>query len=197
MSDPTLSLEDAQRLILSLERQLEELGSTSHEYELELEGVIKNLESQLNEKDEMLGAAKASKNLREQVTTLEIRTDELESENRTLRHQLRQMEIENGNILEQNILLQHELSDFQDSLKGRDHLANGTFSQTLPKIVSENARIKEPQVMSVTPPKRAENQNVLKVSSDHSSLRLSSLETNTDRVTFVSNKSVVSTTGFK
>ncbi|CUS21058.1 LAQU0S02e04896g1_1 [Lachancea quebecensis] len=191
MANKELSLDDAFQVIEDLQKQIEELEAASHEYETELEGVVKKLESQLNEKDAFIACLQQSQkptvNFKERVTTLEIQVDELESENYALRSKLKALETENDTVIEQNVLLQHELADVRQGVRSSTEKskANG-----LVNIPNSSNRI------CSTHSSRASN--ALKVSSNQSSLRVSPRNARVDAsATHLSSTSVVSTTSYK
>ncbi|SCV04895.1 LANO_0G13784g1_1 [Lachancea nothofagi CBS 11611] len=199
MTSQALSIEDARKVIISLEKQLEELECTSNEYEVELEGVIQKLETQMLEKDELIESLKrdkAPKNIQRQIASLEIRADELENENRSLRCQLRDSQTENDALIEQNVLLQHEVSD----LNQRQQEVAEAVSMSSASRILDTLKIESPTKPNNVPrtQKRTHLSNVLRVNANQSSLRLSSFKEAADNhATHVSTTSVVSTTSYK
>ncbi|SCU97852.1 LAFA_0G13740g1_1 [Lachancea sp. 'fantastica'] len=192
MVERALTLDQAHDLIASLEKQLEELESTSHDYEQELERYIQKLQTDLKEKDEsivLLKQGEENRETRERITVLEIQTDELEQENRVLRSQLRESKSENDRLMELNVLLEHELTDLR-SMKSTDKHRTSSHH-------SCETALEVPKFLS--PKKRHSNPiDFLKVSTDQSSLRLSSHSTTGDvRATHVSSTKVVATTRHK
>lgn len=105
-----MDLPTALRVISSLEGQLKELESFSREYESEMEQVIDKLRNDYVKVSEGMQGQKSA------VTKLEIRIDELESENSYLINKVRALELENDRQLEQNVLLEHEMHDLQELL---------------------------------------------------------------------------------
>ncbi|SCU90641.1 LAME_0E09428g1_1 [Lachancea meyersii CBS 8951] len=197
MTTAELGLEDAHNLIAILQKQLDELGKTSHEYEQELEEVIQKLESELIEKDDKIlrmQRGEARKDANEQITTLEIQADELEAENRILRSQLKESKAENDRLVEQNVLLEHELTDLRCLRQSAVDETNKKYSERQPNL-HEAADIEEELPRTSKSPN---NCDVFKVSTNQSSLRLSSHKTSAAlRATYLSSTSVVATTRHK
>ncbi|KAM3159998.1 hypothetical protein ACU8KH_06101 [Lachancea thermotolerans] len=191
MENKHLSLDDAFQIIEDLQKQIEELEAASHEYETELEGVVKKLESQLNEKDAFIASLQQAQmptgGFKERLTVLEIQVDELESENYALRSRLKLLEAENDSVIERNVLLQHELADVRQGTK--------------PSIETPKA---DSLINVSNPPNRtcsthsSRSSNALKVSSNQNSLRVSPRNARADTsATHLSSTSVVSTTSYK
>ncbi|CEP61697.1 Ndl1p LALA0_S03e08812g [Lachancea lanzarotensis] len=191
-----LSLDEAHNLIASLEKQLEELEATSHDYEQELEGFIQKLQTDLNDKDETIKSLKRGdehKEARERITALEIQTDELEEENRVLRSQFRTFKGENDRLMELNVLLEHEVADLRSTSQSIRRRDSDNCSKTSFDHENESLRI--------SPKKKRQSNPVdfLRVRTDQSSLRLSSsYNAATDlRATHVSTAKVVASTRHK
>lgn len=98
----------ALKVISSLEDQLKELEFVSREYESEMEQVIDKLRKDNLAKDSELENRKAI------VTKLEIRVDELETEQSYLNNRIETLELENDREVERNVLLEHEIHDLRE-----------------------------------------------------------------------------------
>lgn len=111
-----LDLPKALKLIKTLETQLDEINMVSKEYENEMENVLHRLQNEIHKIEQV--------NKKYHITgrNLEIRVEELESENAYLSQKIMNMMTQNDKLMEHNILLEHEVHDLRkyidcDSLK--------------------------------------------------------------------------------
>lgn len=111
-----MDLPTALNVISTLESQLKELEIMSKDYESEVEQVIDKLRRDYVEKCDQWESQ------RTHVTELEIRVDELESENAFLSNKVSFLQEENDRHLERNVLLEHELYDTKERLENIDHI---------------------------------------------------------------------------
>ncbi|GAV54480.1 hypothetical protein ZYGR_0AM00180 [Zygosaccharomyces rouxii] len=111
-----MDLPTALNVISTLESQLKELEIMSKDYESEMEQVIDKLRRDYVEKCDQWESQ------RTHVTELEIRVDELESENAFLSNKVSFLQEENDRHLERNVLLEHELYDTKERLENIDHI---------------------------------------------------------------------------
>lgn len=185
-----LSLDDALCVIRDLQSQIEELGSASHDYETELEGMIKKLELQVKEKDKVIQSLKSNEPsvcYQKQITSLEVQIDDLESENCALRSRLGALQSENDSVIEQNVLLQHEISDLKQKTKKPAEKPSHSSESHIPSCSSTPNSVRKPVIASQ-----------LKVSSNQSSLRISPHKSTADiNITHLSTTSILATTNHK
>lgn len=102
-----IDLPRAIKLIKTLEKQLEEVNVVSKEYENEMENVLKTLQTELSKLQEI------NKEYQINKRNLEIRVEELETENACLIHKTKTLTKNNDKLLEENILLEHEVCDLR------------------------------------------------------------------------------------
>ncbi|CAR30909.1 hypothetical protein ZYGR_0P02130 [Zygosaccharomyces rouxii] len=158
-----MDLSTALNVISTLESQLKELETMSKDYESEMEQVIDKLRRDYVEKCDQWESQ------RTHVTELEIRVDELESENAFLSNKINFLEEENDRHLERNVLLEHELYDAKERLENVDHIdrkkklkrdseslqvsTSGSSLLVMPRSHStsnSNAKLNTSQVISTT-----------------------------------------------
>lgn len=111
-----MDLSTALNVISALESQLKELETVSKDYESEMEQVIDKLRREYVEKSDQCESQRIH------TTELEIRVDELESENAFLSNKINFLQDENDRHLERNVLLEHELYDTREKLENVDHI---------------------------------------------------------------------------
>ncbi|SCW02563.1 LAFE_0F09208g1_1 [Lachancea fermentati] len=168
-----MDLPTALRAISTLEKQLEELESTSNEYELELEATVERLKVELQKAKDEKNSVQSSNVAANNITKLEIRIDELENENRALKSQVESLRRENDSILEENVLLQHEVNDMTEL-------------------------IHQTQVIPQKSIKEAPHGENIRVSSNGSSLRITSRHTaDSSKITHLSSTTVLAKTNYK
>ena len=124
-----MDLETALQVIKSLEQQLDELEDAEKEYENEMEEVIENLKKEVVQKNQELSSNK------KQIVDLEIRVDELETQNAVLLNRNENLQAENDQHLEKNVLLEHELAYMKE-----------TLSTSSPSTTIEHKKIRRPDV---------------------------------------------------
>lgn len=102
-----IDLPKAIKLIKTLERQLDEVNTVSKEYENEMETVLKTLQK------EMIKLQDMNEEYRINKRDLEIKVEELETENACLSQKVLGLAKKNDKLIEENILLEHELCDLR------------------------------------------------------------------------------------
>lgn len=109
MVDPEkiLDLPKALEIIRTLESQLAEINTVSKEYETEMEVVLHHLQS------EVANLEQKNKEHHIKERNLEIKLEELESENDFLSQKLNNVLQQNDKLMENNILLEHEVIDLR------------------------------------------------------------------------------------
>ncbi|GCE99310.1 hypothetical protein ZYGM_002944 [Zygosaccharomyces mellis] len=162
-----MDLSTALNVISTLELQLKELETMSKDYESEMEQVIDKLRRDYIEKCNQWESQKTH------VTELEIRVDELESENAFLSNKINFLQDENDRHLERNVLLKHELYDAKERLENIDHIdrkkkvkrsteslqvsTSGSALLVIPRshlTSNSDAKLNTSQVISTTSPGR-------------------------------------------
>lgn len=162
-----MDLSTALNVISTLESQLKELETMSKDYESEMEQVIDKLRRDYIEKCNQWESQKTH------VTELEIRVDELESENAFLSNKINFLQDENDRHLERNVLLEHELYDARERLENIDHIdrkkkvkrsaeplqvsTSGSTLLVMPRshlTSNSDAKLNTSQVISTTSPGR-------------------------------------------
>lgn len=128
-----IDLPKAIKLIKTLERQLEEINIVSKEYEIEMENVLKTLQKEITRLEE------TNKECRRNKRNLEIKVEELETENACLAQKVKSLTQKNDKILEENILLEHEVCDLRKYIDSSS--LNSVFSDKSSKssICSRNS----------------------------------------------------------
>lgn len=102
-----IDLPKALKLIKTLQSQLEEVNMVSKEYESEMENVIDRLQLEVSHLN------RERKNDRLLKRNLEIKMEEMESENSYLSQKLLNITSQNDKLMENNILLEHEVNDLR------------------------------------------------------------------------------------
>ena len=103
----SLDLPKALKLIRTLETQLDEINMVSKEYESEMENVLHELQNEITKLEQV------NKEYHITGRNLEIRVEELESENSYLSQKLMNVMTQNDKLMEHNVLLEHEVYDLR------------------------------------------------------------------------------------